>query len=99
MLWAADGARSIFIVHLPTWAKEVREGVSAVFSLGMRVEPEEFVPCAKQFLMLWVWGKLKPKVKGQEGALAFGRRSWCGNLSCRWISLADLRVAFPLERN
>lgn len=73
-LRAAVSAQSLLIVHLPTWAKEVREGVSAIVSVGMHVELEEFVPCAKQFLMLQVLGKLKPKIKGREGALAFGRR-------------------------
>lgn len=68
-LRAADGAPSLLIVHLRTWAK-VRKGVSAIVSLGMHVELVEFVPCAKQFLMLQVLGKLKPKNKGGEGPLA-----------------------------
>lgn len=79
----ADGAGSVLIVPLPTWAKEVREGVSAIVSLGMCVELEESVPCALEFLILQGLGKLKPKIKGGEGLLAFGGRPRCGNLSYR----------------
>lgn len=97
MLWAADGALSFLVVHLPTGVKEVREGVSATVSLGMHVELEEFVPCAKQFLLLQGFGKLKPKIEGGEGA--FGRGTWCRNLSYRWVSLADFCMMFPVGRD
>lgn len=96
-LWAAGGALSFLVVHLPMRVKEVREGVSATVSLGMHVELEEFVPCAKQFLLLQGSGKPKPKIEGGEGA--FGRRAWCRNLGYRWVSLADFCVMFPVERN
>lgn len=49
------------------WAKEIKEGVSAIVPLGMCVELEDFLRCARQFLMLQVLGKLKPKIKeGRE---------------------------------
>lgn len=98
-LHVAGGAQFLLVVHLPTWAKEVREGVSAIVPLGMHVELEEFVPCAKQFLILQVLGKMKTKINRGEGPLAFGRRPWCRNLCYRWASLADLCVMFPVERN